>query len=363
MLTSLHYRIGGLEKDIIEFNKFLEEDEPRENHSNQGCFGNNLIIYNSPDWSSLVSISTKDLALRGISLENISIDALWNELDICNYKYEDVFTLLNKRDIAVSFIAGIAGTITSNKLLDPLSKVHGLEYRKDNNPILWNIQNWLKHSGSPMDKVRGRKHRLKFGHDILNPFEVWSELVETYGGNFKAALHWIKHLTADSLSIEGVPLPGHSLFREFLVENLSPEEFTAYLGVKTRDLLGASLTASILKAYFFLCRQKYDYSTKPNYQFYLSHMIAYSTCLITGLMLGSLNYGSLVLFGKNVIQSCLYDLKISNDLSKERANLLKQITSSNDASPSLEELISGIQDDKSFDQHTWSKFTGLTLVK
>jgi hypothetical protein len=262
---------------------------------------------------------------RHVGIAEISLDRLWGDLHpgLVFEKQHTDFERMTGADIAVAFLSGFAGAMAAYWLKEPLAMIHNVSHgaaRSDN----WLIQKTgelLKHGGSPMDSVRGLKHRLKYGHDILNPFEVWSDLTNAYGGPVKGALHWIRHLAADTLSSEGLPLPGSSLFRDFLLENLSYDNYKTFATVKARDLAGAGLTSAILAAYR-RCRLYESNATNPNYRYFATNLLAHGTCLISGVMLGSFNYGNVMLIGRNVIRLASYNKQLTNSLDAD-LNILK----------------------------------------
>jgi hypothetical protein len=281
----------------------------------------NLPIYASPalvtasGWEKLLHDSSLDLEARGIREADLTDEFFFKELGI---ELKDIdprgdFAALRPADIAVAFTAGLAGAFASAYFEEVLDKIHKVSHcaEKSDNPVIQYLGKVLKHNGSPMDKMRGRKHRLKYGHDILNPFEVWDDLAEQYGGNRKALLHWAKHLMSDSLSKEGLPLPGSSYFRDFLQENFTAAQYQKYLTVKSRDLAGASLVEGILRGYRFCEKVKGGEPIRENYRFFQTNVMAHSVCFVSGIMLGSLNYGSLALMCVYVARCLLFDRQVS----------------------------------------------------
>lgn len=253
---------------------------------------------------------------------------------------------LQAEDLIIAFIAGFAGSLSSYALTDTFNKVHG--YSDSNNkgalewygkageqkdhPVLHQLSKLLRHPSSAMDKLPGAakygglNHRLKYGHDFFNPFEVWGKLTNQYGGNFKASIEWVRHLTADTFSKEGLPIPGHSLFRSTISEQLG-RDWTKYMTVKARDVTGAALVSAILTGHDGYLKFVKKIDTKNTYARYQRNIAAYSTCLISGLMLGSLNYAALVLLAKNSIQLIAIDNKISRNIDDSLETIRKNIES------------------------------------
>lgn len=249
---------------------------------------------------------------------------------------------IQAEDVIVALIGGFAGALSSYALTDTFNKVHGYsdsknkgslewygkESERAKHPIFHRLAKLLRHPSSPMDEIGGRygtiNHRLNYGHDLFNPFEVWDKLTEEYGGNFSAAVEWVRHLIADTFTPEGLPLPGHSLFRGVLLEHLG-RDWTKYLTIKARDVTGAALVSGILSGHDAYLRLVKKVDTKNSYARYQRNMTAYATCLICGLMLGSLNYAALVLLAKNSIQLVGVDRMISKELDQSLDQLRKQI--------------------------------------
>ena len=158
-----------------------------------------------------------------IEIENVSKE-IENEL---NYQYDiqnvmDVPSTLDKLDYCYVFLFGMMGAIlsTNKKLKKYLAEIHDVsndqkgEY--DQFQIL--MGKLLHHSGDLMDKRQTRSdftkhflHRLYWGHDILsisedNPFYLMIKQKGILGGIFQT----LRHLIADTMSKEGLPVPGSS---------------------------------------------------------------------------------------------------------------------------------------------------------
>jgi len=296
----------------------------------------------SGTWNDLVRNSQDDLESRNVNVGDIYMNRLWIDLHpgLVFEKQHADFERMTGADIAVAFLGGFAGSLSSYWLKAPLEMIHNVSHgaTTSNNWLIQKAGELLKHGGSPMDSVRGLKHRLKYGHDILNPFEVWGDLTETYGGPVKGGLNWIRHLAADTLSCEGLPLPGSSLFREFLLENLSYDNYKTFGTVKARDLAGAGLTAAILAAYRH-CGLYESNAANMNYRSFTTNLLAHSTCLISGLMLGSFNYGSVLLIGRNVISLASYNKQMARRLGADLDTLRLEIEKPPLYGPAFQDMI------------------------
>lgn len=364
VLTNVSKRIDAVDRELDAFESFVRDGSddyaPADLPATRPPAGT---LEPHDAWETLVACSSSDLQRRGVPLEKAMTEALLEHLGVNESEWDagGHFERLRPTDTAIGLVGGLAGALTSAGLEAPLAKIHD-QPNKEDNPILHRISKLLKHGGSPMDRLNGRKHRLKLGHDILNPFEVWKKLAAQYGGNYGAALHWVKHLACDSLSKEGLPLPGHSRFsgriREFMLNNIPADDISAYFSVKTRDLVGAGLVSAILFAYH---RYRMHAEGSPKHQNYRSYhiaLVAHGTCLISGLMLGTLNYGSLVLFGKNVLGASIYDMKVSKNLNVQGQELLCRASSPTDMGASFSELVGSIPDIGPFPVGSWPKLVG-----
>jgi len=250
------------------------------------------------------------------------------------------FKELEKWDYIFAILSGAIGALSSLALKEPLRKLHDSTsnggYKKDEYPLLGRVRKWLEHPGDLNDKVPGLGHRVKWGHDVLNFKEMKECIVDKmellkienpdaniYLMALQATLKILSHnLLADPLSKEGLPIPGHSLFRDRLYEfskhhnKLYQELFT----VKHRDLAGAGLIIGLCKIY-----KTSKKISKNEYRYYEINLLANSSAILFGIVFGSLNY------------PCLFKIFVDS----VRLNLLvnKIMKSLNDsADKGLEEL-------------------------
>lgn len=158
-------------------------------------------------------------------------------------KYEDDINELENMkselsgvDYSVAILVGMLGAVitTSKEGQEILNKVHQIasEAPKENDDIVSKIVKFLLgHVNSNMDTLPigkdGKRifvsrtggnppgpHRIFWGHDVLslgkdNPFRL---MIEQEGGLFKGVLAALRHLTADTFSKQGLPIPGTSYF-------------------------------------------------------------------------------------------------------------------------------------------------------
>ena len=160
-------------------------------------------------------------------------------------------------DIPIMIVAGFLGALISLGLHDTFDELH----KK------WNRETFDKkgHGGQSIDKVRGKGHRLKHGHDILNPFEIdWKHYFPESDGTvsmLKKVSAWLLHLLQDTFSTEGIPLPGSSYFREVIdkfTEGMKVldgiDKYEAYKGfftLKMRDITGNTFVVAAISLYVF----------------------------------------------------------------------------------------------------------------
>lgn len=157
---------------------------------------------------------------------------------------DDLFPRWMATDIAAVFVAGLAGAFTSAAVEERYGDLHDGDFAR-------------RHAGETIDRVPGQLaggplHRLKYGHDILRPFEVdWTEYAPQKGltGLATALWPWLMHLLQDTFSREGLPGPGTSYFRDFIQAHAGRDEYQELLTVKARDVTGAALTTAIIEVY------------------------------------------------------------------------------------------------------------------
>lgn len=177
-----------------------------------------------------------------------AINTQWPEMEY------DLFPRWRTCDIPVMLVAGFLGALLSNKLLTSFANLHD--------------KNWMQypfneggHSGEVIDQIRGYLHRFKYGHDLLNPFEVdWANYLPV-GSPSVTLLNkvgfWLHHLFQDSFSTEGLPLPGSSYFREQLingVEGLTSTRdpvYQTFFTLKMRDITAAAFVSGVMTLYVF----------------------------------------------------------------------------------------------------------------
>ncbi len=93
-----------------------------------------------------------------------------------------------------------------------------------------------------IDAAAGLGHRLKAGHDI----QGFLKLVGDEG--LDGAATWFRHMLADLMSPDGIPLPGAAHVYRFLEETVGVSEkfFVDWTCVSATDVLSAGLTFLLL---------------------------------------------------------------------------------------------------------------------
>ena len=221
---------------------------------------------------------------------------------------DSFFASWKPADIAVILLAGLAGSLGSYFTRDFFAKMH---------------DDWGQtpasqggHAGESIDRVPGADqaggwgHRWKYGHDLLNPFQIdWSQYQQMAQESntvlpiwMKSAFYWIRHLVQDTFSKEGLPIPGHSYGLQFLewLQHLfsGGEEGAAWIDpqrdhemlkifgtIKARDIAGTALTTLIMKLYLWGTEKSWsEANSKQNYRTCSLMLGAYWVNLCTGLM-------------------------------------------------------------------------------
>lgn len=253
-------------------------------------------------------------------------------------------------DVPVIFVAGLAGSLGSYFSRDFFAELHDK----------WGNKPALKggHSGETIDRVPdadqagGWGHRWRYGHDLLNPFEIdWSEYEEIAreSGTFlpvwmKAALYWIRHLIQDTFSKEGLPIPGHSYLLRLLnwiqyllsggkegdpwIDPETDHEMLKIFGtIKMRDVAGTALTTLIMKLYLWGTEENWkEANSKQNYRTCSLMLGAYWVNLCTGLMVPrkskTLNLSAIYLIRKYLFALVKINILVSK-LLQERDEVIK----------------------------------------
>jgi len=269
----------------------------------------------------------KDLIIPEVP--NLSFNN-WKEINEEWPKLElDLFPRWRTADIPMMIIIGFLGGLISYGLHDVFEQLHET----------WGENPFEAggHSGQDIDKVRGKKHRFKYGHDILNPFEIdWDNYFPSGKENsqysmFIKIIAWLKHLFQDTFSTEGLPLPGSSYFREQIEalfegmsNNLNIDKYTIYKifsTLKTRDLVGTAFVASAMSIYIYGTEKGNDRKFF-NYRYTSLTLGALLVNISTGLCMpekkASLNYSGIAAMIPYFISLILVNRKINAQIKKHK---------------------------------------------
>lgn len=259
-------------------------------------------------------------------------------------KFDDsVFAKWKAADLPVMIVAGALGTLSSVLLKDFFADIHdklgNLEPDKgghakdkiDRVPPEWGGKEGKSKGG-------GGGHRFRFGHDILNPFEIdWSQYEEIARSSsyplpiwLKKIFFWFRHLFQDTFSEEGLPLPGHSLLR-YLFNLKNPKTVQVLrklVTIKMRDIAGSAITNIAMGAYLWGTEKDIKRVVcEPNYRAYSLMLGANLITLLSGLLIPlpntSLNWGCIPIIGYYSYHLIKLEKRIQRELS-ERDNTLNK---------------------------------------
>lgn len=163
-----------------------------------------------------------------------------NKISALNAEYEKIisqdFTVeLTGMDYAFAIMVGVFGAVVTNsknveKILDEIHQIASTPQKKNDSVFNKIIKLLLGHYQTDMDTMpigpdgkrvfptrsagagRSGPHRIFWGHDILsfkndNPFAL---MIKQTGSISKGILAALKHLTADTFSKQGLPIPTSS---------------------------------------------------------------------------------------------------------------------------------------------------------
>lgn len=222
------------------------------------------------------------LELNSIS-KNIENDL---RFDIDKQPIEKSESSLDIADYCFTFLFGFIGAIvsTSEQLEKYLAGIHNAASEVDGDCDKFQILmgKLLHHKGDSMDKMINRDnkaayigfHRLLWGHDVLsldkdNPFLL---MINQKGSKLNGVLQALKHLIADTMSKQGLPIPGTSALDYIteegkrtnyiidLANNLSIEGFdhkgmsqeiySHLFTIRAQDIAGGALAKILTEVYF-----------------------------------------------------------------------------------------------------------------
>lgn len=249
--------------------------------------------------------------------------ASWDDFDYT--QIDDIPSNLDGYDYCFSIAIGLAGTFisTSDELGEYLEKIHKVASECGDDPDFLQkiLGKLLHHKGDLIDQVDGKFitrggdnayglfHRLLWGHDVLsfkgdNPFFL---MFQQKG--VKGILQALRHLTADTMSSQGLPFPGSSLLdytkddgktSNYLIklcQNLSKESTTGknsaekiyshMFTIRAQDMMGGAAVGILSKVYYTI-RGYGDEIRKAQF-----NLIAYSVSFFAQAIVGAIRQGGI----------------------------------------------------------------------
>lgn len=236
----------------------------------------------------------------------------------------DLFPRWNAADIPVMISLGFLGGLLSYGLHDKFEALHktwsNLPYAKGG------------HAAEIIDKIPGKMHRFKYGHDFLNPNEVdWANYFPdgVQAGFLKKLSAWLHHMTQDTFSTEGLPLPSSSYFRE-VVDNLTSgissffdmdkyQAYKTFFTVKARDITGTAFVAGAMSLYVW-GTERGNEKKFFNYRYTSLTLGALLVSIVTGLCMSeknaSFNHSAVVAMMPYFVALLKVNNRINNQLKQ-----------------------------------------------
>ena len=209
-----------------------------------------------------------------------------NEFEVDVHRITKSGSSLDAADYCFTLFFGIVGALisTNGKLEAYLADIHKVASGSDGDYDGFQVMmgKLFHHQGDAIDKMVKRDgsvtdirfHRLLWGHDIFsrgedNPFSL---MINQKGSKLGGILQALRHLIADTMSKQGLPAPGTSLFdytngqgktTNYIIDilnNLSIQAFdnkamareiySHLFTIRMQDLTGGILARSLTEVYF-----------------------------------------------------------------------------------------------------------------
>ena len=304
-------------------------------------------------------------------LDSISLKSR-NEMETWGYVDADAIekseSSLDAWDYCFSIAIGLAGaTISTNEQLENyLKDIHDAASGAsgDYDALQKALGSILHHQGDAMDKyyesrpfinreyenANGLFHRLLWGHDILslsadNPFKIMVEQKGIFG-----IIQVVRHLLADTMSKQGLPLPGSSFLdyrnengkiTNYLIsisQNISNQAYGTKLvsraqqvyshmfTLRAQDIMAGGAIAG-LDAIYFKVRKIEDDVRKVQFR-----LISYAIAFFGEAIIGSIKHKGVlyvnlpmatVMF-KNLVQLYYFSIKQTRQLHDKTFDLIAQ---------------------------------------
>ncbi|AIQ56178.1 hypothetical protein [Paenibacillus borealis] len=281
--------------------------------------------------------------------------------DILNISYLEVNrspSALDGYDYAFALVFGVLGGIaSSNKRIEVmLDKVHTDSSKSNPKAFLGKL---LQHNGDEIDQATmsgGLKgfinrdyesrpevgfHRLMRGHDPFsmsgdNPFQ----LLCNQHGLLKGILQVFRHLTADTFSKQGLPIPFHSFFdyekdgklsnwllkiTKESVKAADVNQVTAFnhmFTVRMQDIGVQGLVYALCRAYFFAHDIKDDIRKSQ------VKIIAYTSCFFTHGITGMVRQGGVPYINWPTLSMLMKEMFVLFKLNYQEIKSLERVTAS-----------------------------------
>lgn len=292
---------------------------------------------------------TLELIPHGINWNSTELNTTLTAISSLEEFDEGVFAKWRVADLPVMFASGFLGTLSSVMLRDYFASLHDNPSGKKGTGRRKTPDGG--HSGETIDHVPGNKqpgefgHRWQHGHDILNPFDLfknrdgeltdWEQYVKLAEESgtilppwLKAIYFWTRHLFQDSFSKEGLPLPGHSLLREW-INPAKNHELLKILGtIKARACVGTAVTNAVMAGYVWGTEKSFKrVCVEPNYRGFSLMLGANMTNLLCGLLAPppatSFNWSAIPIIGYYSWQMIKLEKKVRTALNARECQLIQ----------------------------------------
>lgn len=266
---------------------------------------------------------------------------------------------LDVADYCFTFLFGLLGAIisTNEKLEAYLADIHKAASEADGEYDKFQLLmgKVLHHKGDSIDKMCRRDgsstyimfHRLLWGHDILsgggdNPFRL---MISQENSKIRGVLQALRHLIADTMSKQGLPMPGSSVLDYVnedgkttnyvidLANNLSIEAFdnkamsqeiySHLFTIRAQDIAGGVL-AKVLTEVYFKARKIEDKLRKSQMLFMVYAINFFAEAVIGAVKQKGVPYVNIPVATSMMVsfaKFCYYDAKETRFLTKETERL------------------------------------------
>lgn len=315
-----------------------------------------------PSYELILQNSISDL--DSLSLKSKDEMETWGYIDADCLEKSD--SSLDTWDYCFSIALGLVGaTISTNKQLENyLKDIHNAASGASGDYDMFQkaLGTLLHHQGDAMDKyyesrpfinreyenANGLFHRLLWGHDILslsndNPFKIMVEQKGLWG-----IVQVVRHLLADTMSKQGLPLPGSSFLdyrnengkiSNYLIsisQNISDEAYGTRLmskaqqvyshmfTLRAQDIMAGGAIAG-LDAIYFKIREIEDDIRRAQVRLISYSVSFFSEAIIGSIKQGGVPYVNLPLASamfKNLVQLYYFSVKQTRQLHDRTFELI-----------------------------------------